>query len=73
MLSVAIGLIRQTTGLFETAQVEYIAHALLATLHINLPDELLATGSTLQDIRHLQQQHIRQCIGKKGSETTDGL
>jgi len=73
MLSVASGLIRQTTGLCETARVEYIAHALLATLHIDLLDELLATGSTLQDIRHLQQQHIRQWIGIKGSETTDGM
>ena len=73
MLSVASGLIRQIVGQSETAQAEYIAHALLATLHIDLIDELLATGRTLQDIRNLQQQHIRQWTGEKGSDTSDGM
>lgn len=37
----------------------YAAHALLATLHIDLIDELLATGRSLEDIRHAQMAHAR--------------
>jgi hypothetical protein len=32
----------------------YVAHALLATLHIDLIDELLTTGRSVEDIRHAQ-------------------
>ncbi len=71
MLSVASGLIRQIPGHQDTAQAEYIAHTLLATLHIDLLDELLAAGRTLEDIRILQQQHIRQWAGAKAGGASD--
>jgi AcrR family transcriptional regulator len=40
----------------------YAAHALLATLHIDLIDELLATGRSVEDIRHAQAAQARAVL-----------
>ncbi|TKI04936.1 TetR/AcrR family transcriptional regulator [Martelella alba] len=40
----------------------YRAHALLAALHIDLIEALLADGLTLQTIRHAQKAHVKAII-----------
>lgn len=37
---------------------EYLAHILLATVHIDLVDELLASGQTPDAIRRIQRAHV---------------
>ncbi|MCO5995515.1 TetR/AcrR family transcriptional regulator [Actinoallomurus rhizosphaericola] len=41
----------------------YAAHALLATLHIDLIDELLTTGHSVEDIRRAQAAQARAVLG----------
>ncbi|MEU3183018.1 helix-turn-helix domain-containing protein [Streptomyces sp. NPDC006923] len=41
-----------------TEDAEYLAHVLLATVHITLIDELLASGQTPSAIRRVQRAHV---------------
>jgi AcrR family transcriptional regulator len=43
----------------------YLAHALLASLHIDLIEELLASGLSLQDIRRMQSAHVSAAINDR--------
>jgi hypothetical protein len=56
----------------RTADAGYAAHVLLAALHIDLIDELLATGVSPKAIRHAQAAHARAVIdvARRGNSNT---
>jgi hypothetical protein len=41
---------------------EYVAHALLAALHVDLVEEMIAGGLSIEEIRGAQAAHVRLAI-----------
>lgn len=68
------------SGLFEEAapgtpaeHARYLAHALLAALHLDLIEELLADGLSLDAIRERQAAHARAVVDDAVREAADPL
>ena len=55
-------LIEDATGQSMEAEALYTAHALLAALHIDLIEEMLANGLSLQSIRRAQAARARAAV-----------
>ncbi len=62
------GLIEDVSPDAVTDDAKYAAHVLLAGLHIDLIDELLDAGFSVQSIRHAQAEHARLVIDKLRSD-----
>lgn len=56
------GWLREAAPAWCDETASYGAHALLAALHIDLIDELLANGSSLACIREAQADHVRAMV-----------
>ncbi|WP_082991632.1 TetR/AcrR family transcriptional regulator [Paraburkholderia tropica] len=55
-------LINEATGRSMADEAVYAAHALLAALHIDLVEEMLANGLSVLAIRHAQAAHTRAVV-----------
>jgi len=62
MLGEAQSLIEGAMGQTMATEALYTAHALLAALHIDLIEEMLASGLSLQAIRHAQAARAKAVI-----------
>ena len=60
----AQALIEDATGEHMAAQALYTAYALLAALHIDLIEEMLANGLSLQELRLAQAARARAVVDK---------
>lgn len=67
MHKIAQTLIEDATSPTTADDSLYVAHALLASLHIDLIDELLASGLSLQAIRRAQAMRVRAVVDHAGS------
>lgn len=56
-------LILDAAPTFTASDAGYAAHALLATLNVDLIDELLDAGRSVDDIRRAQAAHARAVVG----------